>query len=47
MTKTVPSAVIDVDQLSWGISDEKRGSPVVVDALLKAVAYYFIAAWPG
>ncbi|PNP78646.1 hypothetical protein FNYG_07992 [Fusarium nygamai] len=44
MTETPPGNPIDEDTFP---QDERKGSFIAVNALLKAVAYSFVAAWPG
>ncbi|KAF5614769.1 alpha beta hydrolase family domain protein [Fusarium tjaetaba] len=47
MTQTPPGTPISVDMLPQDASDEEKSSFMAVSALLKAVAYFFVAAWPG
>lgn len=47
ITRTPPGAPIDAGRISQDASDEERSSSVAVSALLKAVTYFFVAAWPG
>ncbi|KAJ6443621.1 alpha beta fold family hydrolase [Purpureocillium lavendulum] len=47
MTRTPPGQPIEAVGLPHDISDEEKSSFVAVSALLKAVAYLFVAAWPG
>ncbi|KAL2061374.1 hypothetical protein VTL71DRAFT_7647 [Oculimacula yallundae] len=47
ITQTPPGVPIDAGKLPKNVSDDERSSSVAVSALLKAVAYSFVAAWPG
>ncbi|RKL22891.1 hypothetical protein BFJ70_g13086 [Fusarium oxysporum] len=44
MTRTPPGTPIDEDTFP---QDGQKGSFIAVSALLKAIAYFFVAAWPG
>ncbi|KAE8381796.1 Alpha/Beta hydrolase protein [Aspergillus bertholletiae] len=48
ITQTPPGTVIDAnDSLNSATPPEILSSRIAVDALVKAIAYLFIAAWPG
>ncbi|KAK2601691.1 hypothetical protein QQS21_004766 [Conoideocrella luteorostrata] len=47
ITQTHLGKPIDLDELCQSTIPENRGPLIAADALLKAVAYCFIAAWPG
>ncbi|KAK2019562.1 alpha/beta-hydrolase [Colletotrichum eremochloae] len=47
ITQTPPGVPIDAGRLHQSTSEEERSSSVAVSSLLKAIAYLFVAAWPG
>ncbi|KAK1989986.1 alpha/beta-hydrolase [Colletotrichum falcatum] len=47
ITQTPPGVPIDPGRLHQDASGEERSSSVAASSLLKAVAYLFVAAWPG
>ncbi|KAL1850270.1 hypothetical protein Plec18170_006965 [Paecilomyces lecythidis] len=48
LTQTPPGTVIDADEsMNFAFQPEAISSRIAVDALVKAIAYLFVAAWPG